>query len=50
MNDDMEIRTVIAIHNQTIDRILKFIADWEDDVGEFPNCEVLNAYLKGLKI
>lgn len=45
-----DIHSVVAIHNETIDKILRFISNWEDEEGELPSTEVIMAYLKGLKI
>ncbi|MBR2707724.1 MAG: hypothetical protein IKE74_10900 [Mogibacterium sp.] len=44
------IHSVVAIHNNTINRVLRFISDWEDEEGELPSTEVIVSYLKGLKI
>lgn len=39
-----------VIYNQTIDRVLRFIANWETETGELPTTETVMAYLKGLRI
>lgn len=44
------IHSTVAIYNDTIDRILRFISEWEDSNDTLPSAEVIVAYLKGLKI
>ena len=45
-----DIHSTVAIYNDTIDRILRFISEWEDMNDVLPSTEVIIAYLMGLKI
>lgn len=45
-----DIHSTVAIYNGTIDRILRFISEWDNEHGELPSTEIIVTYLKGLKI
>lgn len=50
MTEVADIHSTVAIYNDTIDRVLRFISEWENENGDLPSCEVIVSYLKGSKI